>query len=66
MTWQIEWNSDQMGQLPLAVKIQMMMIDPTIDANEQEPRVFQHVVRLPMAKPMEIEEETDATTEAAI
>lgn len=61
ITWQLEWNSDQMGELPLAVKIQMMMIDPAIDPNEQEPRVFQHVVRLPMAKMMGIEDETMAT-----
>jgi prepilin-type N-terminal cleavage/methylation domain-containing protein len=65
LIWQIEWNSDQMGGLPLAVKIQMTMIDPAIDPNEQEPRVFQHVVRLPMAQPAEVSEEDDTMTEEA-
>ncbi len=63
LIWQIEWNSDQMGGLPLAVKIQMTMIDPAIDLNEQEPRVFQHVVRLPMARPADVSEEDGAATE---
>ena len=65
LVWQIEWNSDELGELPLAVKIQMAMIDPLVDANEQEPRLFSHVVRLPMAKMIE-EEEEDDLSEAGI
>ncbi|QEF99857.1 hypothetical protein Mal15_39240 [Stieleria maiorica] len=59
VTWQIEWNSDELGELPLAVKIQMSMLDPLVPEGEQEPRLFSHVVRLPMAKPIEEEEEDD-------
>ncbi len=59
VTWQIEWNSDELGELPLAVKIQMVMIDPLVAESEQEPRVFQHVVKLTMAKIIEEEEEED-------
>lgn len=59
VTWQIEWNSDELGELPLAVKIQMVMVDPLVAESEQEPRVFQHVVKLTMAKIIEEEEEED-------
>ncbi|MDV6031577.1 MAG: prepilin-type cleavage/methylation domain-containing protein [Phycisphaera sp. RhM] len=59
VTWQIEWNSDELGELPLAVKIQLVMVDPLVAESEQEPRVFQHVVKLTMAKIIEEEEEDD-------
>ncbi|PAY15434.1 prepilin-type cleavage/methylation domain-containing protein [Rhodopirellula sp. SM50] len=59
VTWQIEWNSDELGELPLAVKIQMVMVDPLVAESEQEPRVFQHVVKLTMAKIIEEEDEED-------
>ncbi|MCD0458911.1 prepilin-type N-terminal cleavage/methylation domain-containing protein [Roseiconus lacunae] len=65
MTWQIEWNSDEMGELPLAVKIQLTMIDPLIDANDQTPRMFSHIVQLPMAKFI-VEEEEDELSGAGI
>ena len=58
-TWQIEWNSDQFGELPLAVKISLTMSAPaTYGASEAEPRVFTHVVRLSLAKPIEEDEES--------
>lgn len=56
LTWQIEWNSDELGELPLAVKIQMAMTEFAPDGTEQEPRLFQHIVRLPMGKYIEEEE----------
>lgn len=59
VTWQIEWNSDSFGELPMAIKIQMSMVDPMVDVSEQEVRVFQHIVKLPMAKFIEEEEEED-------
>jgi hypothetical protein len=65
MIWQIQWNSDELGELPLAVKIQMSMVDPLVDANEQVPRLFSHVVRLPMAKIIE-EEEDEELAEAGL
>ena len=68
--WQIEWNSDEMGELPLAIRIQMTMSDPDSQldgmADQSEPRVFQHIVRLPMAKLIEEEEEEDGMTELGI
>ena len=64
VTWQIEWNSDELGELPLAVKIDMVMMNPEIDADAQEPRLFQHIVRLPMANFIETEE--DELSEAGI
>jgi hypothetical protein len=42
----------------------MVMLDPLVEASDQEPRLFQHIVRLPMAK--FIEEEEDELAEAGI
>ena len=57
--WQIEWNSDEMGELPLAVKISLTMAAPvTYGSSEPEPRVFTHIVRLSMAQPIEEDEES--------
>ncbi|MEO1617052.1 MAG: prepilin-type cleavage/methylation domain-containing protein [Planctomycetota bacterium] len=65
ITWQLEWNSDEFGELPLAIKIQMQMASTSVggDVNTlataaAPTRVFQHIVRLPMAKVME--EDPDA------
>jgi hypothetical protein len=61
--WQVEWNSDAYGELPLAVRISIAMGDPTASggqrsaAAEGEPatRTFTHIVRLPLARPIESE-----------
>jgi hypothetical protein len=69
VTWQIEWNSDELGELPQAVQIQMAMLPPgasTDMVDEVEPRVFRHIVRLPLAKPLQTEEEDAALMEAGI
>ncbi|MCC9601670.1 type II secretion system protein GspJ [Stieleria sp. JC731] len=63
--WQIEWNSDDMGELPLAIKIELSMIDPLVDMNDQTPRMFSHIVRLPLGKYI-VEEEEDELAEAGI
>ena len=65
VTWQIEWNSDELGELPLAIKIQMAMVDPMVAEADQIPRVFTHIVKLPMGKMIE-EEEEDELSEAGI
>ncbi|PNY37479.1 prepilin-type cleavage/methylation domain-containing protein [Rhodopirellula baltica] len=65
MLWQIQWNSDDVGELPLAIKIQMSVIDPLHDINDQTPRTFTHIVRLPMGKYV-VESEEDEMTEAGI
>lgn len=63
ITWQLEWNSDEFGELPLAVQITLYMADPRAEvdglASSTTPRTFRHVVRLPMAKLIEEEEEDD-------
>ncbi|TWU41902.1 prepilin-type cleavage/methylation domain-containing protein [Novipirellula artificiosorum] len=64
MMWLIEWNSDEYGELPMAVQVQMTMIDPTAALTDTSDlssvdttRVFTHIVRLPMARPIEESEE---------
>lgn len=62
-TWQIEWNSDAYGELPLAVRISVGMRDPTATgsqgsaaaAGEAATRTFTHIVRLPLARPIQSE-----------
>ncbi|KAA5543658.1 prepilin-type cleavage/methylation domain-containing protein [Roseiconus nitratireducens] len=67
VTWQIQWNSDELGELPLAVQIEMTMAgDSALDAAEQEPRVFRHVVQLPLAQPITLEETDTGVPEAGI
>lgn len=64
LQWQLEWSSDEYGELPLAVQVHLYMADPSaaitgnsysLDSNDV--RMFSHVVRLPLARPIEEEEE---------
>ena len=67
LTWQVEWSSDEFGELPLAVQVRIYMVDPALAATEDantisslgpdSMRAFSHIVRLPMAVPIETEEE---------
>jgi type II secretory pathway pseudopilin PulG len=72
VTWQLEWSSDAYGELPLAVQVRLTMADeraleqpsevvvPTSTASTLDPtalRTFTHIVRIPLARP--IEETTD-------
>ncbi len=69
LTWQLEWSSDEFGELPLAVQVRIYMVDPALAATENADtisalgpdsmRTFSHIVRLPMAVPIETEEEED-------
>ncbi len=69
LTWQLEWSSDEFGELPLAVQVRIFMVDPALAATENADaisalgpdsmRVFSHIVRLPMAVPIETEEDED-------
>ena len=71
LTWQLEWSSDEFGELPLAVQVKIYMIDPALAATQdadtlstlgtESMRTFSHIVRLPMAVPIEQEEEEDLT-----
>ncbi|MDB4749353.1 prepilin-type cleavage/methylation domain-containing protein [Rubripirellula sp.] len=67
LTWQMEWSSDEFGELPLAVQVRIYMVDPALAATADSDtisllgpdsmRAFSHIVRLPMAVPLETEEE---------
>ena len=61
LTWQLEWSSDDYGELPLAIQITLYMADPRVEptntTNSETLRTFKHIVRLPMAKMIEEEEE---------
>ena len=65
ITWELEWSSDEYEELPLAVQVQITMSNPiaiSAGLSADDPnavRVFTHVVRLPMAKPIEEESESD-------
>ncbi len=71
--WQLQWNSDEMGELPLAVQVQIavvdspeaasLMNDPGSIASTTEPRLFTHVIRLPLARPIET---SDTTSEVGL
>ena len=68
LTWQLEWSSDSMGELPLAVRVDLQMTNAVTEAlgesldSEDAIRTFSHVIRLPMARAMEDEEEATAAT----
>lgn len=72
LIWQLQWNSDEMGELPLAIQIQLsvvdspeaaaMLSDPVASTTAVQPRMFTHVVRLPLARPVDTEEETTETS----
>jgi hypothetical protein len=72
ITWQLEWSSDEYEELPLAVQIQITMGNPTASSaglspdDENATRIFTHIVRLPMAQPIEEDTETGELTEAGL
>ncbi|MGB7347048.1 MAG: prepilin-type N-terminal cleavage/methylation domain-containing protein [Pirellulaceae bacterium] len=69
ITWQLEWSSDELVELPLAIRIDLSMTSTMAESaglsigDEGATRVFTHIVRLPMAKM--IEEEEEETTDTA-
>jgi hypothetical protein len=56
LIWQLEWSSDSYGELPLAIQVTLTMTDAEAETAELENRTFRHIVRLPLAKPIEQEE----------
>lgn len=62
LMWQIEWSSDEFGELPLAVRVTLTMLDPVATAatgsggGEPSTRSFVHIVRLPMARPIDTDD----------
>ena len=71
VTWQLQWSSDEYGELPLAVQVRLTMRDDRMSAEESalsvtatttdlsQLRTFSHIVRLPLARPIEESEEED-------
>jgi type II secretory pathway pseudopilin PulG len=66
LVWSAQWDSDVLGELPLAVEIQMTIQNRSDeDASTTSPDAstaisYRHVIRLPMAR--KIEETTEETT----
>ena len=66
--WQFQWSSDEFGELPMAVKVVLTMADPTVtaaDGSGPDPtamRTFTHVVRLPLAQPIDTTDDAMAET----
>ena len=77
--WLLEWDSDEMGGLPMAVKITMLLAASTTPAAEagglsqrsgnspaSADQVYSLVVRLPTAKPATSESTTDSSGMEAV
>lgn len=70
--WELQWSSDEFGELPLAVQVKLTMSNPIAASaglsadDENATRMFTHVIRIPMAKPMEAETESEELAEAGI
>lgn len=70
-TWLQEWSSDEYGELPMAVQVRLYMNDPETAitgeiTDSSMTRTFMHVVRLPLARPIEEETESEDLSEAGI
>lgn len=56
--WQMSWDSDAAGSLPLAIQVTLTMLEGSggsgtgIDS-EAATRVYEHIIRLPMGRPLE-------------
>jgi hypothetical protein len=68
ITWLQDWSSDEYDELPLAIQVQLTMDDPiaaAASANQgiiesgSSTRVFKHVVRLPLARPIDTSEQEE-------
>lgn len=66
LNWELEWSSDTYGELPLAVQVRIYMADPaatqeslssSASLSGEPTRTFSHIVRLPLARPIESEDE---------
>lgn len=61
--WQMYWDSDESGVLPLAIEITLTMLEPQSEAGNGEmlgspTRVYKHIVRLPMGRPVETDSDS--------
>ncbi len=74
-TWLLQWNSDEYKELPLAIQVQLTMDDPIaaaanvsqgIAANTMATRVFKHIIRLPLARPIDTSDADGELQEAGL
>ena len=74
-TWLTVWDSDEYEELPLAIQVKLTLDDPiaaTANANQgiiatnSTTRVFRHVVRLPLARPLDTSGQDDDLQEAGL
>ncbi len=75
ITWLLEWNSDEYKELPLAIQVKLTMDDPIAMAANQSQgivtataatRVFKHIIRLPLARPIDTSEDDSELSEAGL
>jgi hypothetical protein len=75
ITWLTEWNSDQYAELPLAIQVLLTMDDPIataananqgVIATNAATRVFKHIIRLPLARPLDTSDQTDDFQEVGL
>jgi hypothetical protein len=74
-TWLTEWDSDQYKELPLAIQVQLTMDDAIataanasqgVIATNAATRVFKHIVRLPLARPLDTSQQDENLQEAGL
>jgi prepilin-type N-terminal cleavage/methylation domain-containing protein len=57
LMWQMFWDSDASGSLPLAIEATLTMVEPSVgdDSQTEAPttRQFQQIIRLPMGRPVD-------------
>ncbi|GAF70583.1 unnamed protein product, partial [marine sediment metagenome] len=73
--WQLQWSSDQVGALPLAVRVTINVSNPVTvslqqdsssSTNDDSARTFTHVIRLPLAKLVDNSESDEELSEAGL
>ena len=73
VAWQLEWSSDAYEELPLAISVTLRLRPDRVEDDGSDTaallsdsaRIFTHIVRLPLANPIEQEEE-DGLSEAGL
>ena len=73
--WLLQWNSDEYAELPMAIQVELTMNDPVAAAaNDQQgipatgavTRTFRHVIRMPMARPIDTSASGNELEEAGL
>ncbi|XZE52983.1 hypothetical protein SH139x_004693 [Planctomycetaceae bacterium SH139] len=57
LQWQIFWDSDEMGAVPMAIEVTLTMMEQQADPNESMSmdvtRQYTQIIRIPMGRPVE-------------